>query len=173
MMVGFILRITALLLAGYCCQDALAAGELTIIGKVSDTAGKPVADATGMVYHAGPTAGYSLFCPSCYPDCGKRAITDSNGMFSIPHLSAGLWFELLVGRSGYAPQFVKKVIPASDVPVTATLAARPRVSDPNRNFRGRVVDVHGVAQRDAVVQPVGALWDAKTGADRLRYDSGP
>jgi uncharacterized GH25 family protein len=121
-------------------QQGQPAADLMITGRISDSEGKPIANATVMVYHAGPTTGYSLFCPSCYADCGKRAITDGNGMFAIRHLSAGLWFELLVARSGYEPSFVEKVVPESDAPVTATLDGRPGISDPNRTFRGRIVD---------------------------------
>ena len=117
-----------------------------------------------MVYHASPTTGYSLFCPSCYVDCGKRVITDSHGMFTFHHMSPGLWFELLVARSGYEPKFIEKVVPKSDVPITATLDSRSILSDPNRMFRGRIVDSKGFAQNDSVVQPVGVLWDGKTGA---------
>jgi uncharacterized GH25 family protein len=163
-MLGFVLNSAAvLLLTVSCYQYAFGADDLIIAGKVMNGAGKPIADATVMVYHAGPTTGYSLFCPSCYADCGKRAITDTKGTFSFHHLRAGLWFELLVARSGYQPKFVEKVVPASDAPVTATLHPRPRVSAPNRIFRGRIMDSSGLAQRNAVVQSVGALWDAKTG----------
>src|ERR1700721_3328485 len=143
---GFALRVAALLLLELfcCCQGAFAVADLTITGKVSDTVGKPIADATVMVYHAGPTIGYSLFCPSCYTDCGKRAITDSNGTFRLHHLGPGLWFELLVARSGYQPKFVEKVVPASELPVSATLDAGSKVSDPNRIFRARIVDSNGL-----------------------------
>jgi hypothetical protein len=68
----FILQIVAVLLGAFCCQGAFAAADLMITGKVSNSERKPIADATVMVYHAGPTTGYSLFCPSCYVDCGKR-----------------------------------------------------------------------------------------------------
>jgi len=152
-----------LLLSFFCCQPGFGGDSPAITGRVLDGAGKPIADATVMVYHAGPTSGYSLFCPSCYADCGKRAVTDTNGMFSFHHLSSGLWFKLLVAKTGYQPRFVEKVIPTTDVPVTATLDARPRVGDPHRVFRGRIVDSKSLAQHDAVVQVVGALWDAKTG----------
>ena len=160
---GVVRRSAAVLpLSAYCCYCALCANQPEIAGKVLDTAGNPIVDATVMVYHAGPTTGYSLFCPSCYADCGNRAVTDSNGMFSFHHLSSGLWFKLLVAKTGYEPRFVEKVIPTTDVPVTATLDARPRIGDPNRVFRGRIVDSNGLAQHDAVVQLVGVLWDAKT-----------
>jgi len=159
---GFILKLAALLLLNASFHQATGAGgDLTITGKVSDAAGKPIADAIVMVYHAGPTSGYSLFCPSCYADCGKRAITDANGAFTFHRLSPGLWFELFVAKSGYEPKFVEKVVPAPDAPVTSTLDARSKGSDPKQAFRGRIVDSSGLAQRDAVVQLVGALWDAK------------
>lgn len=158
----FISKIAAvLLLTTSCCKGVHADADLSITGKVSDAAGKPIADAIVMVYHAGPTNGYSLFCPSCYADCGKRAITDGNGAFTFHRLSTGLWFELLVAKTGYDPKFVEKVVPAPDAAVHATLDARSKVSDPKRAFRGRIVDPSGLAQRDAVVQLVGALWDAK------------
>lgn len=151
-------------LALYSGLGAFASPDLTINGKVSDGAGKPIEGTTVMVYQAGPRTGYSLFCPTCYTDCGKRATTDRNGVFSFHHLSPGLWFELLVARCGYEPKFIDKVVPDSGMPVTPVLDARGKLSDPNRIFRGQIVDSNGLTLRDAVVQPVGALWDAKTGA---------
>lgn len=157
-MFGCILKITAVLLFPlFWCQGTFAAPELVITGKVSDATGKSIADAVVMVYHAGPTTGYSLFCPTCYADCGKRAITDGDGMFTFHHLSPDLWFELFVERDGYEPKFVDKVVPG--VHVIATLAPRRSLNDPSRIFRGRIVDSHGLALRDAVVRPIGALLD--------------
>lgn len=152
-----------LLFSCFVSVSSFAADDLSINGKVTDAAGKPIADATVMVYHAGVTSGYSLFCPSCYADCGKRAITDSKGSFTFHRLSPGLWFELLVARSGYEPEFIQNVIPAS-AEVAATLLRRPTVNDPSRLFRGRIVSANGLALRDAVVQPIGVLFNVKTGA---------
>src|SRR5215471_10587923 len=145
---------------------AFADDRLTLTGRVSDSAGKPIERATVMVYHAGVKKGYSTYCPSCYVDCGKRTITDTHGMFTFKGLSPDLWFQLLLAGEGYEPAFVNKVDPSSGVPITATLVSRRSVSDSERVFRGRVVDSHGSAVRDAVVQPVGALFDTKTGASR-------
>jgi hypothetical protein len=142
---------------------SFADSGVTLSGIVKDSAGKPVKHATVMVYHAGVKTGYSTFCPSCYPDCGKRAITDAHGTFKIKGLRPDLWFELLMAGEGYEPTFVNKVIPSAGAPVTATLGRRQRVSDPSRLFRGRVEDSRGVPLRDAVVQPIGALLNAKTG----------
>src|SRR5579859_7439277 len=111
---AFVLKIAvALLFSAWCCKCLFSATDPAIRGNVLKTSGKPIADATVIVYHAGPTTGYGLFCPSCYADCGKRAATDSNGMFSFHHLSPGLWFELLVAKNGYEPKFVKRVVPVS------------------------------------------------------------
>ena len=53
--------------------------KLTITGQVDDASGKPVAQATVLVYEAGVRKGYSLYCPTCWTDCGKRATTDAEG----------------------------------------------------------------------------------------------
>lgn len=150
--------IVLLLLCCFSGVSSFAASNLSISGKVSDTAGKPIAHATVMVYHAGVTSGYSLFCPSCYADCGKRAITDSKGAFTFHRLSPDLWFELLVARSGYEPKFIEHVTPASGT-LTAALVRRPAVNDTSRLFRGRIVSPNGLGLRDAVIQPLGALFN--------------
>jgi len=128
----------------------------TLAGKVTDAVGKPLAHAMVIVYHAGVKKGYSTFCPSCYADCGKRAITDASGTFTIKGLNRDLWFELLAARDGYTPTFVEKVDPAKG-PATAVLSARAPVDDLSRVARGRVVDTHGAPMRDAVVTPRGVL----------------
>jgi protocatechuate 3,4-dioxygenase beta subunit len=66
-----------------------ATDRLRLTGTVSDEKGKPVEHATVLVYKAGEKTGYSIYCPTCYLDCGKRAITDRTGMFTIQGLSPG------------------------------------------------------------------------------------
>jgi len=159
---------TVLFLVLFCCSLTFAADQ-TITGRILEAAGKPVAGATVMIYHAGPTTGYSTFCPSCYSDCGKRVITAKDGTFSFHHLSADLWFELLAVKVGYEPKFIERVIPDSGGLVSAMLKARHKATDPQRIFRGRILDSNGLAQRDAVVQPVGQLWDTPTGTHSTYY----
>jgi carboxypeptidase family protein len=130
---------------------SLAADRVTLTGKVTDSSGKPLEDATVMIYHAGVKKGYSTFCPSCYTDCGKRTVTDSDGSFIIPKLDPDLRFKLLVVHDGYVPKFVAKVDPALGPAETAALSARTAVNDPDRVGLGRVVDSHGRPVRDAVV----------------------
>jgi len=141
---------------------ATAADRLTLTGKVTDAAGKPLAGATVMVYHAGVKQGYSTYCPSCYADCGKRTLTDAAGAFTIPSLSPDLYFELLVVRDGYLPAFVSKVDPTKPAP-DAVLKPREAVADLRRVVRGVVVDEHERPVRDAVVEPQGIKGETPQG----------
>jgi len=74
----------------------LAEEPATATGNVVDAAGNPVPHATVMVYSAGVKKGYSIFCPTCYRDCGKRSETGVDGNFAIGGLNPDLWFTLLV-----------------------------------------------------------------------------
>jgi Carboxypeptidase regulatory-like domain len=133
---------------------AFGADAVTLNGKVTDAAGKPIEHATVMVYHAGVKTGYSTFCPSCYADCGKRTFTDATGTYTFTHLNPDLWFELLVVRAGYGPVSIMKVDPSTG-PATAVLSPRSSSEDPRQMVRGRVVDRSGNLLRDVVVQPQG------------------
>jgi Carboxypeptidase regulatory-like domain len=146
------------------CTISLADDMVALAGRVTDADGKPIEHATVIVYHAGVKRGYSTFCPSCYADCGKRAITDGNGTFTFKRLSPDLWFELLVAHDGYGPVFAKKVDPSSGTPVTATLVWRKIVSDPDRVFRGRIEDSDGLAVRQT--HSVGLASGAFEGSPR-------
>ncbi len=134
---------------------SFASERVTLNGRVTDNLGKPLEDATVMVYHAGVKKGYSTYCPSCYVDCGKRTLTDRTGSFTIQSLDPDLWFELLVVRDGYTARFVKNVDPSRGPADTAAMTPRAVVDDPGRVVRGRVVDPFGQPLRAAVVVPQG------------------
>jgi hypothetical protein len=142
---------------------SLATDRAVITGTVTDHLGKPLKDATVIVWHAGVKKGYSTYCPSCYRDCGKRTMTDAAGSFTIVNLDPELWFELLVVRDGYTPTFIEKVDPATAGPRAVSLTQRATVNDPARVVRGRVVDSHGRALRDAVVIPEGVTTQINGG----------
>jgi uncharacterized GH25 family protein len=148
------MRIRFLIALAASCACLIADDRATITGKVVDTAGNPIEHATVLVYHAGVKQGYSTFCPSCYADCGKRALTDAKGEFQFQGLSPDLWFELLVLREGSAPTLIKKVDPAKGITARAELKPRTDLSGFSV-LRGHVVDTHGRPVRDAVVQPQG------------------
>src|ERR1700760_3006914 len=107
-----------------CCGpyfSAAAADRSAVTGRVVDASGKAVEHATVMVYAAGVKVGYSTHCPTCYVDCGKRALTDASGKFSMNGLASDLWFRLLVAREGSMPVFVMKVDPAAGQVADTTL----------------------------------------------------
>jgi hypothetical protein len=134
---------------------ACAANRPTLVGTVTDLSGKPLPNATVMVYSAGVKTGYSTFCPTCYADCGKRAVTDRAGAFTISSLDPDLLFRLLVVHDGYSPAFTEKVDPSAGPAKTIPLANRTPVNDPDRIVRGKVVDAQGLPLRASVVVPIG------------------
>src|SRR5450755_2276360 len=84
---------------------ALAAERVNAVGKVVDADGKAIEHAAVLVYSAGVKKGFSLFCPTCYVDCGKHTFTDPDGKYSIVGLNSDLVFNLLVVRESYTATF--------------------------------------------------------------------
>lgn len=142
---------------------AYGAERATVTGAVADSAGNPVDHATVMVYSAGVKKGYSEFCPTCWADCGKRAITDSAGKFTISGLNPDLVFTLLVLHDGHSAEYVKKVDPEAAPPDTIKLKTRPEIANVSQVVRGIVLDVHGQPQRDAVVEQQGVTYQGPRG----------
>lgn len=135
----------------------------TITGKVVDSAGKPLTNATVMVYSAGVKNGYSLFCPTCYRDCGKRTLTGPDGNYTIIGLDPELLFTLVAVKDEYIAAFVSNVDPAAGRAPNAILKLRPAVKDTSQIVRGRVVDTHGKPLRDTVIQPDFATFKSPGG----------
>jgi hypothetical protein len=111
------------------------ASRVTVSGKVTDKAGRPLEHATVLIHHAGVRKGYSTFCPSCYADCGKRAVTGPDGSFVIKGLDPDLLFELLAVRDGFQPLFLKKVDPLGQVRPIAVLLSRDAPTNPDHIVR--------------------------------------
>ena len=154
-----LLRVCAILLAmALAAQAHATAGRATAAGVVTDSAGKPVANATVLVHSAGVRTGYSIFCPTCYADCGKRAVTDSDGRFTLNALDDELIFDLLVIKDGYAPKWIRHVDPQTGPVPALAIDARTNVDDPQRGARGSVVDESGTPIPYALVQEEGAVF---------------
>jgi Carboxypeptidase regulatory-like domain len=136
---------------------ALADERATVHGKVTDANGIPLEHATVLVYEGHVRTGYGVYCPTCWVDCGKHAVTDAAGGFTISSLSPDLVFKLLVLKNGYSATFVEKVDPASGPAETVSLKPRMPVEDTSQLVRGRVVNSHGRAVKDAVVEQAGVL----------------
>ena len=81
-----------------------------IEGVISSAAGS-VSNAWVFVYSAAPREGLGILCPTCYPDCIKRARTDAEGKFLIEPVDPNLMFRLLVVAKGYRPDFIRDVDP--------------------------------------------------------------
>jgi hypothetical protein len=148
-------RLLIVLISTLTAAPALAADHVTLSGKVVDDAGKPVDHATVLIYHAGVKQGYSTFCPSCYVDCGKRAITNLDGTFTIQGVDSDLLFQLLAVRDRFQPAFVNHVDPLAPIGPAAVLTPKTKTPLPSNMVRGHVVDDQGRPLRDAVVQPEG------------------
>jgi protocatechuate 3,4-dioxygenase beta subunit len=149
--------LTSLVAAGLAGAAGICLGgeRATVTGSLADAAGHPVEHATVMVYKAGVKKGYSVYCPTCWADCGKHSATDAEGHFTIGGLSPDLVFTLLVVREGYAAEYVSNVDPAKGPAEKAVLKPRPPVSDASQIVRGLVVDGRGRPLRDAVVEQQG------------------
>jgi protocatechuate 3,4-dioxygenase beta subunit len=142
--------LAALLLAGLAVA-APVRPDLT--GTVVDSAGKPVSGATVFIYTAAVRTGTSVYCPSCYPDCAKRATTDADGRFVIRTLDPDLLFQVLVLTEGYVAKSAKKVDPA-DGPLAVTVVPRDVSKLPPAHvLRGRVADDKGRPVAGAVLNP--------------------
>jgi hypothetical protein len=136
----------------------------TVSGRVLGADGKPVEHATVLVYEARVRRGYSVYCPTCWIDCGKRTLTKPDGEYSISGLNPDLIFKLLVVRNGYKPVFIEKVDPLKGPANDASLKATVAAAEPSQTVRGRVLDNQGTPVRDAVVQQQGITF---SGGGRL------
>jgi hypothetical protein len=148
-------------------MDAAGAAErATANGKVVASDGKPVEHATVLVYEARARHGYSVYCPTCWVDCGKRTITDAEGKYSISGLNPDLIFKLLVVRNGYKTVFVDKVDPSIGSAGDAILKQEAVAAEPSQAVRGRIVDDHGNPVRDVVVEQQGVTFKGPRGISR-------
>ncbi|MGD9634219.1 MAG: carboxypeptidase regulatory-like domain-containing protein, partial [Pirellulales bacterium] len=131
----------------------LAAAD-DITGRVVDTSGKPLAGATVQISTAAPKVGVSVYCPSCYADCGKHATTDADGKFAIQNLDPSLTFRLVAVVEGHRAGNSGRIDPLGDK-ANFQLAPLPSDLDPKQAVRGRIVDQDGKPVIGAVVSPVG------------------
>jgi len=133
----------------------------TLAGVVKDEKGKPLAGATAFIFTAAPKKGTSLLCPSCYPDCTKKGVSDATGNFTIEALDPTLKFEVLIVAKGYQPQFASKVDPSA-APVNVVLKARTETPWADRVVHAKVVNSIGRPVAGAVVNLRGVTRDQGT-----------
>jgi hypothetical protein len=115
----------------------------TLTGNIRNDFGEAISGARVYIYTAKPKVGPAFLCPSCYLDCGKQAVSDSAGEFSITNLDPSLLFRILVVKRGYLAEFVADVDPA-DSPAELRLLQFDLNDVPTDQLvSGRVVDAHG------------------------------
>jgi protocatechuate 3,4-dioxygenase beta subunit len=132
---------------------ARATDRVTLAGRVTDESGKPIAHATVLVFSAGVRKGYSLFCPTCYRDCGKRALTNDDGTYKIASLSPDLVFTIVATGKGYLAVSQPGIDPLNGPAMDLRLTPEPVIADPLRRVLGQLVDVTGKPVRDALIEP--------------------
>lgn len=142
----------------------------TLVGRVTDEAGAPIAGAVVDLYTARPRIGLPTTCPSCYRDCAKSTKTDSDGRFSIDQLDPILMFRVLVMAAERRAVVTKLIDPAA-AELDVELEPVPSGLPDERMLRGKVVDERGRPLAGALVWPTGAKtrerrwWGALPGVD--------
>jgi len=132
---------------------AAAPDRLDLAGRVTASDGSAVNRAHVLIYTARVRKGTSTFCPSCYADCSKRAVTDQTGSFKIAALDPALIFRVLVVADGYRPAFAENVDPGAK-PISVALAPfDPSRLEANHMLRGVVLDPDGRPVTGAIVTP--------------------
>jgi hypothetical protein len=126
-----------------------------LLGRVTNEDDSPVSKATVFIYTAGPKTGTAVVCPSCYPDCHKKAQTDADGRFKIGSLDPKLLFRLLVVAAGHESTFVTKVDPALGAPKVTLKRLSQDVLKSNTRIAGMVMDEEGKPVIGAVISPEG------------------
>lgn len=114
-LVSMLLVAAALATSAHATNAGIADKHVDLIGQVTTTDGKAVADATVIVYTAHPKSGLSAYCPSCYPDCSKKQHTDRSGRFKVPALADWLKFNILVVKDGFDATFANDVDPSKGI----------------------------------------------------------
>jgi hypothetical protein len=150
--------------------SAFAEERATATGKVTDANGKPLDHATVFVYEGHVKKGYGVYCSTCWADCGKHALTDVDGNFTITGLNPDLIFKLMVLKEGYTAAFTDKVDPAKGSVEAVALKTRPPIADMSQVVRGLVVNGHGTPVKDAVIEQTGIAYSGPGG---MRHQFGP
>ncbi|TWU46038.1 Dioxygenase [Novipirellula aureliae] len=121
-------------------------------GTIIDGSGKPIGGARIDISTAAPKSGPAIFCPSCYLDCAKSAVSGEQGSFEIRDVSPDLQFRL--------------VVTAVDKITVATSLIDPSIETPEITLQDFPADVssdhlvHGVVRSELGVPVSGALIDA-------------
>ncbi len=90
------------------------------------------------------------FALSCYSDCGKAAITDAEGRFTITDVDDGLLFNVLIAANGFTPAYTVWTDPRKGATSMILKVPPPE----NGALRGKILDPEGRPVFGAKVEPV-------------------
>ncbi|MFO1501904.1 MAG: hypothetical protein U1G07_26600 [Verrucomicrobiota bacterium] len=136
-------------------DDDMTPEPAELTGVVLDEVGEPVVGAHVFVESARPRHGTATGCPSCYPDCGKRAQTNAKGDFNLGKVESGLLYRLVLVAKGYEAAAMDKVDPVLS-PVSCSLWKRSPPEEGQRLINARVYDAAGQPAAGALVDVAGA-----------------
>jgi hypothetical protein len=165
------LAFTAAVLATAAVATIASAAETKVAlqGSVSGPGPRPIAGARVFVYTAQPREGVGSACPSCYPECGKSAVTDRKGRFTIAGLSDRLLYRLLVVADGHVPEFRTSVDPIAG-PIEQVLRVRTSTPGPGlRRTIGHVVNSRGEPVAGATIMTRGIGVRREDGAEGMMF----
>ena len=131
-----------------------------LTGVVTDADGQPLAGVRVDITTAAPKAGRGLFCPSCYRDCTKWAITDDEGRFQLPNLSPTLKFRLIATHTGFATSQTPLIDPDTET-ARIKLAPLPTGIPDNRVVSAVITSEEGTPIAGAYIEPHGAKTDKR------------
>ena len=127
-------------------------------GRVINTNGLAVADATVSIFYAVPRDGKTTICPTCYPDVGKKTKTDAQGNFKITGVNPDLKFRLLVTASGYRPDFIKNVDPFFSSALAKLVPMRVTGNSVAQRVIGKLLDPEGKPVAGAAINVEGTRY---------------
>jgi len=139
-------------------------------GSVTEEDGTPLPKATVFIYTAGPKHGSASVCPSCYPDCRKKAQTGADGRFKIESLDPQLIFRLLVVASAHQSRFVTNVNPAAGEQKIFVETLGQEALKSRTRITGLIIGEDGKPAVGAVIGPEGVQRGSSTqwgGTDRF------
>jgi hypothetical protein len=119
------------------------ANSSAIEGRVINTNGLAIGEATVSIFYAVPRDGKTVICPTCYPDVGKTTKTDGQGNFKITGVNEDLKFRLLVTAPGYRPDFIKNVDPFFSSALLKMVPIKFPAGPPERRVIGKLLDPEG------------------------------
>jgi uncharacterized GH25 family protein len=168
-MIRLVVSVLLVVLTANFAQSADGGGP-ALSGRVVDANGIPLEGARIDVSTAAPRVGRGLFCPSCYLDCRKSVVSDTQGRFEISQLDPTLKFRLLVTMPGKRALQTDLLDPLQDHP-DIRLEPQPTDWPEERTLRGKVVDENGQPVEGALVEAYGAKTTERRWWGRVDVES--